>query len=157
MPISRSTRHGRRKSSEPASVPAAGLLHVWEAELRDRWFSRASRELSVPLTAARGIATSAHPDSCTRALCAGAGIQVRRQTGNALERERYTELREGCRKSRRGRRSTVIDELAAAAARFAAQRAWRRAQASHPLLPQGWRAWTLPLTSCSLCAVDVRN
>ena len=67
-----------------------GLLHVWEAELHDRWFSRASRELGVPLTAARGIATSAHPDSCTRALCAGAGIQVRRQTGNALERGRYT-------------------------------------------------------------------
>ena len=67
-----------------------GMLHVWEAERRDRWFGRASRELGVPLTAARGIATSAHPDSCTRALCAGAGIQVRRQTGNALERGRYT-------------------------------------------------------------------
>ena len=67
-----------------------GLLHVWEAELHDRWFSRASRELGVPLTAARGIAMTAHPDSCTRALCAGAGIQVRRQTGNALERGRYT-------------------------------------------------------------------
>ena len=73
---------------EPHDLP--GLLHVWEAELHDRWFSRASRELGVPLTAARGIATSAHPDSCTRALCAGAGIQVRRQTGNALERGRYT-------------------------------------------------------------------
>ena len=70
------------------------MLHVWEAELRDRWFSRASRELGVPLTAARGIATSAHPDSCTRALCAGAGIQVRRQTGNAFERERYIRFAE---------------------------------------------------------------
>ena len=65
-------------------------MHVWEAERRDRRFGRASRELSVPLTVACGIAMTAHPDSCTRALCAGAGIQVRRQTGKALERERYT-------------------------------------------------------------------
>ena len=71
-----------------------GLLHVWEAELRDKWFNRASRELSVPLTAARGMATSAHPDSCTRALCAGAGIQVRRQTEQALQRERYIRFAE---------------------------------------------------------------
>ena len=70
------------------------MLHVWEAELHDRWFSRASRELGVPLTAARGIATSAHPDSCTRALCAGAGIQVRRQTEQALECERYIRFAE---------------------------------------------------------------
>ena len=67
-----------------------GLLHVWEAERRDRWFGRASRELGVPLTVACGIATSAHPDSCSRALCAGAGIQVRRQSEQAFERERYT-------------------------------------------------------------------
>ena len=66
-----------------------GLLHVWEAERRDKWFSRASRELDVALTVACGIAMTAHPDSCTRALCAGARIQVRRQTGKALERERY--------------------------------------------------------------------
>ena len=88
--------HGSRRASYSITplvnvvADASGLLHVWEAELHDRWFSRASRELGVPLTAARGIATSAHPDSCTRALCAGAGIQVRRQTGNALERGRYT-------------------------------------------------------------------
>ena len=77
-----------------------GLLHVWEAELRDKWFNRASRELSVPLTAARGMATSAHPDSCTRAQCAGAGIQVRRQSGNAFERERYTRRGDLCRERR---------------------------------------------------------
>ena len=69
---------------------AFGLLHVWEAERRDRRFGRASRELDVPLTVACGMVMTAHPDSCTRALCAGAGIQVRRQTGNALERGRYT-------------------------------------------------------------------
>ena len=57
-----------------------GLLHVWEAERRDRWFGRASRELDVPLTVACGLAMTAHPDSCTRAPCAGAGIQVRRQS-----------------------------------------------------------------------------
>ena len=67
-----------------------GLLHVWEAERRDRRFGRASRELDVPRTVACGMVMTAHPDSCTRALCAGAGIQVRRQTGKALERERYT-------------------------------------------------------------------
>ena len=67
-----------------------GLLHVWEAERRDRRFGRASRALDVPLTVACGMVMTAHPDSCTRALCAGAGIQVRRQTEQALERERYT-------------------------------------------------------------------
>ena len=75
---------------------ALGLLHVWEAERRDRRFGRASRELGVPLTAARGIAMTAHPDSCTRALCAGAGIQTRRPSDEAFERERYTELRFRC-------------------------------------------------------------
>ena len=71
------------------SCRASGLLHVWEAERRDRRFGRASRELDVPLTVACGMVMTAHPDSCTRALCAGAGIQVRRQSGKALERERY--------------------------------------------------------------------
>ena len=72
------------------------MLHVWEAERRAdlRWFGRASREPGVPLTVACGIAMTAHPDSCTRALCAGAGIQVRRQTGNAFERERYIRFAE---------------------------------------------------------------
>ena len=58
--------------------------------MTERRFGRASRELDVPLTVACGMVMTAHPDSCTRALCAGAGIQVRRQTGKALERERYT-------------------------------------------------------------------
>ena len=66
-----------------------GMLHVWEAERRDRWFGRASRELDVPLTVACGLAMTAHLDSCTRAPCAGAGIQVRRQSEQTLERERY--------------------------------------------------------------------
>ena len=71
-----------------------GLLHVWEAERRDRRFGRASRELDVPLTVACGMVMTAHPDSCTRALCAGAGIQVRRQTEQALECERYIRFAE---------------------------------------------------------------
>ena len=36
----------------PWRLALPGLLHVWEAERRDRWFGRASRELSVPLTVA---------------------------------------------------------------------------------------------------------
>ena len=74
-----------------ASCLMSGLLHVWEAERRNRRFGRASRELDVPLTVvdtvACGMVMTAHPDSCTRALCAGAGIQVRRQSEQTLERE----------------------------------------------------------------------
>ena len=68
-----------------------GLLHVCgrPSAARDRWFGRASRELDVPLTVACGLAMTAHLDSCTRAPCAGAGIQVRRQSEQTLERERY--------------------------------------------------------------------
>ena len=64
--------------------------------MRDRRFGRASRALDVPLTVACGMrmVMTAHPDSCTRALCAGAGIQVRRQTEQALERERYIRFAE---------------------------------------------------------------
>ena len=78
----------------PAHSRVLGLLHVWEAERRDRRFGRASRELDVPLTVACGMVMTAHPDSCTRALCAGAGIQVRRQTEQALECERYIRFAE---------------------------------------------------------------
>ena len=120
---------------------ACSLLHVWEAERRDRWFGRASRGLGVPLTVACGLAAFPRSVRCTRAQSAGASQQRASRSEQALERERYTQLREGCRKSRRGRRSTVIDELAAAAARFAAHRAWCRAQQSNPLHPQGWHAW----------------
>ena len=81
---------GKGPSAYKCEQATTGLLHVWEAERRDRRFGRASRELDVPLTVACGMVMTAHPDSCTRALCAGAGIQVRRQTGKALERERYT-------------------------------------------------------------------
>ena len=122
-----------------------------------RWFGRASRGLGVPLTVACGLAAFPRSVRCTRAQSAGASQQRASRSEQALERERYTQLREGCRKSRRGRRSTVIDELAAAAARFAAQRAWCRAQQSNPLHPQGWHAWMWPLTSCSSCAVDVSH
>ena len=51
-----------------------GVLHVWEAERRDRWFGRASRELSVPLTVrvacdlAMDLAAFPHPGRCTCAL-----------------------------------------------------------------------------------------
>ena len=132
-------------------------MHVWEAERRDRWFGRASRGLGVPLTVACGLAAFPRSVRCTRAQSAGASQQRASRSAQALERERYTQLREGCRKSRRGRRSTVIDELAAAAARPAARRAHYRAQAPCPLLLQGWRAWIRPRTSCSPCALDVSN
>ena len=151
---------GCYSTNSPTVRPSSlleGLLHVWEAELRNRRFGRASRELGVPLTAACGLAAFPQSVRCTRAQSAGASQQRASQSEQALERERYTQLREGCRKSRRGRRSTVIDELAAAAARFAAQRAWCRAQQSNPLHPQGWHAWMWPLTSCSSCAVDVSH
>ena len=148
---------GHARLRAVTGVDTSGLLHVWEAERRDRWFGRASRGLGVPLTVACGLAAFPRSVRCTRAQSAGASQQRASRSEQALERERYTQLREGCRKSRRGRRSTVIDELAAAAARFAAQRAWYRAQQSNPLHPQGWHAWMWPLTSCSSCAVDVSH
>ena len=49
------------------------------------------------------------------------------------------------------------DEVMAAAAQFAAQRAWSRAQQSNPLHPQGWHAWIRPSESCSLCVLDMAN
>ena len=81
-------------SRESTARGAAGLLHVWEAERRDRWFSRALRELSVPLTVACGLAAFPHPGRCTRALSAGASQQRASQSEQALERERYTRFAE---------------------------------------------------------------
>ena len=71
-----------------------GLLHVWEAERRDRRFGRASRELDVPLTVACDLAAFPRPGRCTRALSAGASQQRAPQTEQALERERYIRFAE---------------------------------------------------------------
>ena len=71
------------------SILTRGLLHVWEAERRDRWFGRASRELDVPLTVACDLAAFPRPGRCTRALSAGASQQRASQSEQTFERERY--------------------------------------------------------------------
>ena len=73
-------------------APQRPLTHPAPATRLSRQAFAAEAELGVPLTLERFIRWTSRLDSCTRALCAGAGIRMRGHGYAARGRERYTEF-----------------------------------------------------------------
>ena len=67
-------------------------MHVGLSRNRNKTFTRASREISVPRIVERRLLTRPDLNYCTQAMPAGAVVKVRSQNSLAASRERYTEF-----------------------------------------------------------------
>ena len=68
------------------------MLHIDGRKTRNKAFTRASRDLSVPFSRPSDVAARPHLDSCTHWPSLGARMQVRSQTEHAVANGRYTRV-----------------------------------------------------------------